>query len=368
MSYSIRPTVRKMVPYSPGKPVSEVQRELGLDHIVKLASNENPLGPSPLAVQAVRKAAERLHVYPDGAAYSLKQAIADKFGVPTGQVIVGNGSDELIHLLGLVFLEGEGHEIVVGDPSFVRYDAAAHLGNAGLIKVPLDAGFRHDLPAMARAVNDRTRMVFIANPNNPTGTIVGKTELQSFLDDLPPHVVTVLDEAYFEFARAVPEYPNSLDLLRDGYGVIGLRTFSKAYGLAGIRLGYGFAPEEIVDGLDRAREPFNTNDLAQAAGVAALEDDAHVTKTLENNRDGMARLVRCLEAIGARPVPSHANFVFADLGRPARPFFDALLRQGVIVRSGEAFGTPNCVRISIGTEFEMDRLERAIAHVTEVAI
>jgi histidinol-phosphate aminotransferase len=343
-----------MVPYAPGKPIEEVRRELGLDRVIKLASNENPFGPSPKAVAAVRVAAERMHIYPDGAAYEVKQAIAAKFGVPSGRILVGNGSDELIHLIGLLFLGDEEHELVMGDPSFSRYDAAAELAPCKLIKVPLDSSYRHDLPAMARAVSANTRLVFIANPNNPTGTIVGKRDLEAFLADLPEEVTVVLDEAYFEFAADVPDYPNSIEYVEQGRNVIGLRTFSKAYGLAGIRVGYGFAPEAVVDGIDRAREPFDVNSLAQVAAIAALGDSEHVERTVANNRRGLEQLNAAFREVGAQPMESFANFMFADLGQPAKPIFEALLSRGVITRSGHALGSPNCLRVSVGTAEEMD--------------
>ena len=353
MALPIRPNVLRMTPYLPGKPVEEVKRELGLERVVKLASNENPLGPSPKAVEAVREAAGRMHVYPDGAAYALKAKLAAKFGLPQSQILVGNGSDELIHLLGLVLL-GEGDEMMMGDPSFSRYDAAAHLAPARLVKVPLDADYRHDLAAMARAITPSTRLVWVANPNNPTGTVVRRREFDRFLADVPQEVVVVLDEAYFEFAQSLDDFPDSRDYLRSGRpNVVGLRTFSKAYGLAGIRVGYGFAPPALADAIERAREPFDVNALAQVAAVAALDDDEHLRRTVETNRRGLDALARVFREVGARPLESFANFVYADLGRPARPVFDALLRRGVITRSGDALGDPTCLRVSVGTDEEM---------------
>ena len=368
MAARIRPNVLGMTPYSPGKPVEEVKRELGLDRVVKLASNENPLGPSPKAVAAVREAAGRMHVYPDGAAYTLKTALAERFGVGVRQVIVGNGSDELIHLLGLVLLE-EGDEMMMGDPSFSRYDAAAHLAPARLVKVPLDGEYRHDLSAMARAVTDRTRLVWIANPNNPTGTVVRKAEVDRFLSDVPDDVVVVLDEAYYEFAEGLDDFPNSLDYIQAGRpNVVGLRTFSKAYGLAGIRVGYGFAPDAIADAIDRAREPFDVNALAQVAAVAALDDDEHLRNTVETNRRGLKALADAFREVGARPLESYANFVYADLGRPARPVFDALLRRGVITRPGDVLGNPTCLRVSVGTDEEIAIFVRELREVMALAI
>ena len=363
MDPQIRPNVLKMTPYSPGKPIAEVKRELGLERVVKLASNENPLGPSPKAVEALKKAAEEAHIYPDGAAHDFRSAAAERFGVPYESVIVGNGSDELIHLLGLIFLDSADDEIIVGYPSFVRYDAAAHLANAKVVQVPLDSDYRHDLPAMVKAVSENTKRLFVANPNNPTGTLVTKAEVDAMLRDLPEHVTVILDEAYYEFAANESDFPCSVDYVLEGRNVVGLRTLSKTYGLAGIRLGYGFAPAKIADAINRAREPFNVNSLAQVAGIAALDDEAHVQRTVENNRRGLQTLAGAFETIGAKPYPSFANFVFADLGQPARPVFQALLERGVIVRPGDVLGAPNCLRVSVGTEEEIDIFVKALTEV-----
>lgn len=350
----IRENVLQMSPYVPGKPIEEVKRELGLERVVKLASNENPFGPSPLAVDAVRRAAETMHIYPDGASYDLRQAISAKFGVPADQVMVGNGSDELIHLLGLIFLGRPEDELMMGSPGFSRYDASAHLAASQLVKVPLDSNFVHDLDAMADRVGPNTRLIYLANPNNPTGTVVRRAALDRFLDRIPAEVAVVLDEAYFEFAARCEDFPNAADYVREGReNVICLRTFSKAQGLAGIRIGYGFAARAITDAIDRAREPFDVNRLAHAAAIAALQDDAHVQKTVEHNTQGLKQLGQVLTEVGAVPCESFANFVFADLGRPARPIFEALLKRGVITRPGDLLGNANCLRVSVGTQEEL---------------
>lgn len=357
-----------MEAYSPGKPAAEVTRELGVTSVIKLASNENPLGPSPMAVAAVKQASERMHIYPDASGYDLKKAIAARFDIPDECVFLGNGSDELIHMLGLLFLGGPDDEMIVGDPSFVRYDAAAYLAPAKLIKVPLDATYTHDLAAMARAATENTKLVFVANPNNPTGTMVSHRDLIAFRKDLPAGAMLVLDEAYYEFAADAPGYPNSLEMIRSGLDIVALRTFSKAYGLAGIRVGYGFAPASVVDAFNRAREPFNVNALAQAAAVAALQDDAHIRATMENNARGMARVTGALKSVGATPYPSFGNFVFADLHRPCGPVVQALMEHGIIIRGGQMFGTPSCVRVSIGTDYEVDRfVEEMTAVMKETA-
>ena len=363
----IRPNVLRMRPYSPGKPIEEVRRELGLDRIIKLASNENPWGPSPLAMEAVHAAVAETNVYPDGAAYALRKALADHHGVPMDQIVVGDGSDELIHMIGLCLLGSPDDEVVMGVPSFVQYATAAYLAPSKLIQVPLDADQRHDLPAMARACNENTKIVFIANPNNPTGTCITRAELESFLTKLPAQVTVVLDEAYYEFAHAfAPDYASSQDFLASG-NVVGLRTFSKAYGLAGLRVGYGFCPEWLADGVERIRAPFNVNSLAQAGGVAALKDTGFLQTTIEGTRRGLNRLTAVFQRVGAKVTPSFANFIWADLGQPARPVFQSLMERGVIVRSGDVLGNPNALRVSVGTDEEMDLFEEAFLAVMKEA-
>jgi histidinol-phosphate aminotransferase len=363
MTLPIRESVLRMQPYSPGKPVAEVERELGLTDVVKLASNESPTGPSPKAVAAVREAARTMHLYPDAAAFELREAICRKFGVPSDQVLLGNGSDELLHLLAVLVVGEPRHKVIMGHPSFVRYDAAAGTMGGTLIQAPLDSQWRYDLDAMLDACDADARIVFIANPNNPTGTIVRRAELERFLDRVPPHVMVVLDEAYFEFAADEPDYPDGLELLKAGRNVVALRTFSKAYGLAGLRAGYGFAAPEIVDAYHRAREPFNVNSLAQAAAVAALGDEEHMRATVASNARGRKRLEAALRALGAEPVESFANFVVAKLGRPDLPVYEALLRRGVIVRACTPLGMPGHIRVTVGTEAGIERFLAAFGEV-----
>lgn len=341
-----------MIPYSPGKPIEEVQRELGLARVIKLASNENPLGPSPKAVKAIQEAASRINLYPDGSSHRLKQAISEKFDVATSQVLVGSGSEEIIQHLGLIFLGDPSDEVIAARPSFPRYGAAAHVADCRLIEVPLDRDLRHDLPAMAKAITSRTKLLFVCNPNNPTGTVLRKSEFESFLADVPDEVCLVLDEAYFELAQDAPEPVDSLDYLRARRNVVGLRTLSKISGLAGVRIGYGFAPEYVVDAVQRVRLPFHANSLAQVGAIVALSDEEHIRKTIENNRVGLEAISAALAAEGARVIPSYTNFAYADLHRPARPVFEALLRKGVIVRPGDVFGDPTFLRVSVGTSEE----------------
>ncbi|SMB92567.1 histidinol phosphate aminotransferase apoenzyme [Thermanaeromonas toyohensis ToBE] len=356
-----REAILEIKPYVPGKPIEEVQRELGIQDVVKLASNENPLGPSPEAVLALREAVEKIHFYPDGTCYYLKEALAAKLGVTPDKLIIGNGTDEILKLLAEAFVN-PGEEIVVADPTFSEYEFAAQVMGGRAIKVPC-RDFRHDLTAMAEAITSRTRLVFICNPNNPTGTIVEQDELDAFLAKVPTNVLVVIDEAYNEYVTS-PAYPDSLAYVRSGRpNVIVLRTFSKIYGLAGLRVGYGISQPEIIHALNRVREPFNVNFLAQVAATAALKDEIHVAKSREINREGKEFLYRELEALGLQFIPTEANFIFVDVGRDSREVFNRLLRKGVIVRTGDIFGYPTFLRITIGTPRQNQRL---IASLREV--
>jgi histidinol-phosphate aminotransferase len=338
--------VSRLIPYQPGKPIEEVKRELGLTEVTKLASNENPLGPSPKVVQAMRETAEKVYLYPDGACYELRQSVASHLNLPEDHLILGNGSDEIIHYLGVTYLQPD-DEVIQADPSFVRYEAAAILNDAHCIKVPLK-NWAHDLEEMAARITERTRLIFIANPNNPTGTIVTRREVDALLDRVPEQTLVVLDEAYFEYVEH-PDYPRSVDYVRERRNVILLRTFSKAYGLAGLRLGYGIARPEIIGHLNQVREPFNVNLIAQAAGVAAIADREHVEKTRQMNAEGKQTLYRAFEALGLEYAPTEGNFIWVDVGRNSRDVFNALLKRGVIVRTGDIFGAPTHLRVTIGT-------------------
>jgi len=360
-------------PYHPGKPIEEVKRELGLTgEIIKLASNENPLGPSPAALEALSAAVGRLVLYPDGGCHDLRAAVAARLGVDGDQLIFGNGSDEIIHLIGLTFLE-PGDEIVVGDPTFVLYEAAATLAGATTVKVPLTRpGFVHDTAAMADAFTDRTRLVFIANPHNPTGTVVDRAAMDALIERLPPRALLVLDEAYGEFVYGdLPEFPVALDYIRAGAPVIGLRTFSKIYGLAGLRVGYGVAAAHAIRLLSQARSPFNVNLAAQIAATAAIDDTAFVEKTKRMNAAGLKQLGDAFDRLGLPYTPSYANFVMVDVKRPCRAVFEALLRQAIIVRTGDIFGLPTSLRVTVGTQEQnssfIAALEAVLPTIAEAA-
>jgi histidinol-phosphate aminotransferase len=342
----------------PGKPIEEVERELGITNIVKLASNENPLGPSPLALDAIQGALKSLALYPDGACYSLIQALARHWDVAPENLICGNGSDEIIHYLGLAFLR-PGDEVLTGDPSFVRYESAAVLNQAEFIATPLRNQY-FDLDAMAERLNDRTRMVFIANPNNPTGTMVGRKAVERFIARCPEHTIVVMDEAYYEYVDD-PDYPCSWDYVRAGRNVVILRTFSKIYALAALRVGYGMARPEIIRALNQVREPFNVNTLAQAAAVASLRDPNQVPRSREVNSRGKEYLYATFQRLGLPYVETQANFVLVDMKQPSRPVADALERRGVIVRV--LGGLANYLRVTIGRPQDNERFVDALEAV-----
>lgn len=334
-----------LVAYEPGKPIDETARELGLEpsQIVKLASNENPLGPSPKAKQAMARALEQAHIYPDGGGWKLRSAIAERQGLEVSNVVLGNGSNEIIELLCHSFLNRDA-ELIAAEHAFVVYKLMATLFGARYVEVP-DPGFVHDLDAMADAITPATRLVFIANPNNPTGTIVGQDAIDRFMERVPEHVVVCFDEAYYEFLETPPD---TLRYVREGRNVCVLRTCSKIHGLAALRIGYGLASEKIAAILQKARQPFNTNAVAQAGALAALDDDAHVARTREVNAEGLAFLGEAFRERGLEFVPSVANFLLVKVG-DGDEVFRGMLQQGVIVRAMRSYKLPEWVRITIGT-------------------
>jgi len=351
--------IRALAPYPPGKPIEELEREYGIYGSIKLASNENPLGPSPKAVAAITAALGDLHRYPDGNCFYLKRAVAKKHGVSPDALIFGNGSNEIIELAVRTFLQ-RGDEAVMADQAFVIYRLVVQAAGASSRLVPL-RNFTHDLDAIAEAITPATRIVFLANPNNPTGTIFRRREWQEFLASLPPHVIVVMDEAYFEYVDD-PEYPDSLAAHGSGRPLITLRTFSKIYGLAGLRIGFGVAHPELIEVMNRVRQPFNVSSLAQVAVLAALDDDEHVERTRRCNRDGMLFLQMHCERLGLEYVRSCANFLLIRAGNGAR-VYEALLRQGVIVRPMSVYGFPEHVRVTVGTADENQRFITALEQV-----
>lgn len=339
------PQLRELLSYEPGKPVEDLARELGIEpeEIIKLASNENPLGPSPKARQAMEDALGRAHFYPDGGAYYLREAIAEKTGLTMKHVILGSGSNEIIEFIGHAYLQPN-DEIVVAEHSFAVYRLMAQLFGAKVIDVP-DPGFVHDLDAMLAAITSRTKEVFIANPNNPTGTMVFQEAIDRFMERVPPHVMVVFDEAYYEF---LDEAPDVLQYVRAGRNVVVLRTFSKIQGLANLRIGYGLAAPEIIEVLQKTRQPFNTNGIAQAGALAGLGDGAHMEETRRVTKEGRNFLQSEFLAMGLEYVPSYANFVLVRVG-DGKKIFEALLRRGIIVRAMGSYGLPEWIRVSVGT-------------------
>jgi histidinol-phosphate aminotransferase len=348
--------IRTLIPYPPGKPIEEVEREYGIRDSIKIASNENPLGPSPKALEAIGAALGRLHRYPEGNCYYLRQNLATRLGVRESQLIFGNGSNEIIELIIRTFLRA-GDEAVMSDQAFVVYRLIVQAAGGRSRAVPLRA-FTHDVDAIAAAVTPQTRVVFLANPNNPTGTIFFQPDWERFLSIVPPEAIIVMDEAYAEYVEDAG-YPDSLATLRAGRRIVILRTFSKIYGLAGLRVGYGVAPVELIDLMDRVRQPFNVNSLAQVGALAALSDDEHVERSRACNREGTAYLRRECERLQLEVVPSWANFLLIRVGDGARIYGAATGH----VRPVGVYGFPEHVRVTVGTAAENERFIAALEQV-----
>ncbi len=358
------PWSSRIRPYAPGKPIEEVERELGRPAI-KLASNENPLGPSPKALEAIRKFLDRVHLYPDGNGYYLRRKLAEMHALEMNQIILGAGSTDLIELVGKTFLAA-GDEAITSESAFYIYRLAIEEMGARLVMTPMrNATF--DLPAIAHAVTSRTKVIYLGNPNNPTGTMFTAQELDRFLDAVPPRVLIVLDEAYYEYVQR-PDYSHSLDYVREGRSILVLRTFSKVHGLAGLRLGYGMGHPELIEALNRVRSPFNANSVAQAAGLAALDDHGHVARSVENNVREMKFLTEELTLMGARYTPSVANFLLIDTGRDCEEDFMRLLHDGVIVRPMKLYAFPTSLRVTVGTHEENEQFVEALRRVMATPI
>lgn len=361
------PAIQKLQPYLPGKPISELERELGLQEIVKLASNENPLGTSSKVQAAIRDNLSELTRYPDGNGFELKRALAEKLDVDTTQITLGNGSNDVLDLIARTFLSTES-EAIFSEYAFAVYPISTQAVGAKAAISAAGSGdswmrYGHDLDAMLATVNDKTGLIFIANPNNPTGTWFGREQLEAFLEAIPPHVIVVVDEAYFEYVGD-PDYPDASKYLGQYPNLIVTRTFSKAYGLAGLRVGYSLSGAEIADLLNRVRQPFNVNSLALLAAETALNDDAYLEKTKKENRKGILQIGDALKEQGFNPIPSAGNFICVDIGKPAMPVYEALLKKGVIVRPVDNYGLPNHLRISVGSETENAFFINALAEIS----
>lgn len=344
--------IRELVPYPPGKPIEELERELGIHGSIKLASNENPLGPSPEAVKAIKNSISSLNRYPDGSAYYMKEALSKKYGISPEEIIVGNGSDELLELIIRTFFV-YGDHAVQSFPTFLVYEKIIMGAGGDISSVPL-SNFGLDLERMLDAVTSKTRVIFINNPNNPTGSVLFKDELLDFLHQVPDDIIVVLDEAYIEFVRD-DRVANGLELITQHPLLIVLRTFSKLYGLAGLRIGYGFASREVVDYMNRIRQPFNVNSLAQAAAVAALTDSAFVSRTIELTNSGLEYLFRELDNIGIEYHPTQTNFFLIKVPGGGDSMYNKMLKHGVIVRSMSPYGLSDYIRINVGLPEENER-------------
>ncbi len=356
--------VPELVAYEPGKPLEDVARELGLKlgDIFKMASNENALGPSPLAIESMRRAASEMHIYPDGGAFALRCALADKLKVDADQIVLGNGSNELIVFLSHIFLE-PGLNIVMSEKAFVIYKLAAALYQADSIVVPMKNGYTHDLEAMLAAITPATRLIYLANPNNPTGTMVDPSEIESFMARVPDHAVVVFDEAYIELIEH-DERPDTIRYVREGRNVFVLRSFSKGYGLAGLRIGYAVAPKEGTSLINHVRQPFNVNAMAQSAALAALSDEEHLRSTRRMVRAGLKQIADGLREIGVDFVDSKVNFLLVGSGR-GREVFQALQKKGVIVRPMDGYGMPEMIRVTVGTAEQNERFIRSLRHILD---
>ncbi|MFJ5761895.1 histidinol-phosphate transaminase [Neobacillus sp. NPDC093182] len=337
-------------PYLPGKPLWEVQKELRLARVIKLASNENPIGASPNALEVISNSLTTLNRYPDAHAVELKAAIASSLSLTNEQLIITNGADELITLISETYLEAE-DEIIVPSPSFSEYDFGAHLMGAKVVPVPLDNEYQFNIDLILSAVTDHTKLVYICSPNNPTGTYLPKSKLEELLQSLPNHILVVFDSAYSHFATN-EDYTNGLEYVRSGYPIIVLQTFSKIFGLAGLRVGFGVAPENIIQSIVRVKEPFNVNSLAQVAAAAAIMDEEHVEKSKQVNTAGREQLYKAFRELGLEFIVSMSNFILVKFGSNANQIYQHLLSQGVIVRYGDTWGMPQHLRISVGTADE----------------
>jgi histidinol-phosphate aminotransferase len=354
------PGVAGLQPYHPGKPIDELQRELGLDEIIKLASNENPLGPSQNVLDAIASTKD-LSRYPDGNGFNLKQALAEKHNVGVNKITLGNGSNDILEMVARAFVTSK-HQVIYSQHSFAVYPIVTQAVGAEHMVVPANE-WGHDLSAMQNVITDKTKLIFIANPNNPTGTWLNRVDLKGFLENVPEHVIVLVDEAYFEYAISEENYPDSSLWLDDFKNLIVTRTFSKAYGLAGLRIGYALSHPDIANLLNRVRQPFNNNSLALVAAKTALQDDEYIERSVEVNQSGMKQLLLSFDDMGLEFIPSKGNFICVDFEQPADDIYQSLLKAGVIVRPIVNYGMPNHLRISIGTKSENSRFINELAKI-----
>jgi histidinol-phosphate aminotransferase len=362
MKISVSEGIKNAKLYPPGKPIEEVRRKYCIDNFVKLNSNENCLGPSPMALKAIAEASADIHRYPDNSAYYLKNRLAEKCGVSPEQIILGNGSNEIVQFIIMTFLL-QGEEVLTAKPTFLLYSIMSRVLGGKVKEIPLK-DFSYDLESMANEIQDNTKLIFISNPNNPTGTIVNRNLFQLFIEKIPDNVLLVMDEAYFDFVTA-NDFPDTLDYIKQKKNIILLRTFSKAYGLAGLRIGYAVGPSELINYMDRVREPFNANFLAQRAALAAIDDTEHYEITMKNNRAGISYFYSQFQRIKLSYVPTQANFILVNVGPKADTVYQRLLEEGVMVRFMSDFGLNDYIRVTIGLPDENRKFIETLEKVLE---
>jgi len=356
----VRKGILDLKPYLPGKPIEEVKRELGLKEVIKLASNETSVGPSPLAIEAIKKELKNINLYPEGSSSVLREKLAQRLSIDKEMIIIGNGEDDIIDLIGMAFINN-GDEVITGEITFPAYETITKIMRGKIIPVKLK-DYTYDLEEIAQRINEKTKIIFLCNPNNPTGTIVDKEAVDRFTKQVPDDVVVVFDEAYYDYVED-ENYPNSLSYVLEEKNVIVLRTFSKIAGIAGVRIGYGIAKPELIGYLNRVVNPFTTNRLAQVAALASLDDEEHRKKVLRSNQEGKKYLYRELKEIDLFYLPTEANFIFIDLKGDSEVIFEKLLKKGVIIRPGKTWGCPNFIRVTIGTPYENEKFIQALKEI-----
>jgi len=359
----VRKGIMDLKPYIPGKPIEDVKRELGLKEVIKLASNETSVGPSPLAVEAIKKEVENINLYPEATSKLLREKLADKLKIDKEMIIYGNGADDVIDLIGMAFIN-EGDEVITCETTFPAYRTAVKIMGGKFILVKLK-DFRFDLEEIIKRINEKTKMIFLCNPNNPTGTIITKEEVSAFMRKVPQDVIVVFDEAYYDYVED-KNYPNSLSYILEGKNVIVIRTFSKIAGIAGVRVGYAIAHQELISYLRRVVNPFTTNRLAQVAALASLDDEKHYKEVLKSNHEGKKYLYRELDKLEFLYVPTETNFIFVDVKKDSEVIFEKLLKKGVIIRPGKPYGCSNFIRVTIGTSYENKKFIQAIREIKNV--
>jgi len=359
----VRKGIPDLKPYVPGKPIEDVKRELGLKEVIKLASNETSVGPSPLAVEAVIKEAKKINLYPEATSRLLREKLAEKLKIDKEMIICGNGADDVIDLVGMAFIN-EGDEVITCETTFPAYRTAVKIMGGKFISVKLK-DFCFDLEEIAKRINEKTKMIFLCNPNNPTGTILTKEEINRFMKKIPKDIIVVFDEAYCDYVEN-KNYVNGLQFVLEGKNVIVVRTFSKIAGIAGVRVGYAIAHQELISYLRRVVNPFTTNRLAQVAALASLDDEEHRRKVLNSNHEGKKYLYKELDKLGLFYVPTETNFIFIDVKIDSEAIFEKLLKKGVIIRPGKPYGCTNFIRVTIGTAYENQRFIKAIREIKNI--